>query len=694
MRKQLIFLALIFIMGLAAASTITQEQFESGTGEDGGAGIGLEIARDWKVLAVFAIFISVILVAIAFVIGIGLEMPEVKAWASNELVQVFANVIIVITLIITIAFIDALVVAIVMTSSINIPECSDPSQSCLQAVVSEYLEQYVTSAHDGAKEILANNIDAMGMANRRLGLYCLTIYCLQAGYTTTIAGHYLLDVDMYSIIFEYYTNLLASMEAQKFFVEQVSFKIGPVLLAVGIVARSFFFTRKIGGLLIAVALGVTFFFPGMYIFDWITLETALTGDKGLEQEEGFCPSECKEAAPIAYIQGGQGLETLKDVYAAFDTDHATTAAGIVAGTIPSATGSNGSADGKTVYSCYTPTYSLCPQACREIPYPSSMPQCTNDSTQAYVHCAALPKECKVIRYVSDIDEVEYNNCPASCKVVPPLKSDCTNDEDGDPGNCLISAYDCRMAYRDDLDWRPSKTTDDSSVKTRCNWAKDCPASLTAEDSCVFVIPRTGLCSDTSLCGECPAYCRVSNANTDNLPASCKDGDGNLLAACVACTDSCMVNKSIIGNLTGADDCGSCPLERRILEPSMPDIYLNGVCSPSNCPLDSDHRVAIPRNTCETCLFSEESYMYTPPINMRCSDICAPSDNAPVKDTGSYMNIGGGGLVGREEIKNVAKLILPAYLLPLFNIVATLIFIKGLSATLGGDIDIPGISKVF
>jgi hypothetical protein len=38
--------------------------------------------------------------------------------------------------------------------------------------------------------------------------------------------------------------------------------------------------------------------------------------------------------------------------------------------------------------------------------------------------------------------------------------------------------------------------------------------------------------------------------------------------------------------------------------------------------------------------------------------------------------------------------IPAYLLPLFNIVATLVFIKGLSGLIGGDIEIPGISKIF
>ena len=47
-----------------------------------------------------------------------------------------------------------------------------------------------------------------------------------------------------------------------------------------------------------------------------------------------------------------------------------------------------------------------------------------------------------------------------------------------------------------------------------------------------------------------------------------------------------------------------------------------------------------------------------------------------------------------EIQEVSKLMIPAYVLPLFNIVATLIFIKGLSAFLGGDIEIPGLSKIF
>jgi len=680
MKKLLLILLLI---GLSFATTVTEEKFESDTSSS-----PLELVRDWKILSVAAIMVSIILVAIAYTIGIGLELPEIKAWAGNELVQIVANAIIVIMLIVSIAFIDVLVVGIVMSSGINIADCSDPSTSCLQAVTREYLAEHIAAAEDDAKNTIKNNVDAAGMASRRLGLYCLTIYCAQIGLTSTIAGNYALDTDYYAIIFEYYTNLLASMNAQLFFVEQISFNMGPIILAAGIIARAFFFTRKLGGLLIAIALGVMFFYPGMYVFDWITLETTITGNKGIESEEAHCPAECSKAAPLAYISGEEngGLGGMKEVYAAFSVAERGKAAQIIDGSLASATGSNGTADGKTVISCNAGAYANCPQLCRELPYPASVVACINITSGAELACQQLPVECKVIRYVPDsqINWNEYNKCPASCKVTPPLKSNCAEDI-----ACIQSSPDCRLTYNDDLSWRPHKTAESLEIELRCALASHCPASTTATESCVFVLPRTGACND--LCLECPAHCRIDGANPANMQPDCKEGDA-LKPACAACVESCKVTIENIQNLS--EDCGSCPDEKRVLTPSLPSSYITGACDPSACPFDGDHRMAIPRNTCETCLFTEESYMYDPPINARCTDMCAPSDNVPVKDAGAHANIGEDGLVGKEEIKNIAKLILPAYLLPLFNIVATLVFIKGLSGILGGDIDIPGVSKVF
>ena len=142
----------------------------------------------------------------------------------------------------------------------------------------------------------------------------------------------------------------------------------------------------------------------------------------------------------------------------------------------------------------------------------------------------------------------------------------------------------------------------------------------------------------------------------------------------------------------------CPVEMRIMGADLPEEYSmddeSGVpaCSFTSCP--AAYRVFMPRNACEQCLFTEEAYAYNPPVQSQCESLCKPSGKAPVKNAASYSKIGEDGLVGKEDIKSLSKMMLPVYVLPLFNMVATFIFIKGLSGILGGDIEIPGLSKVF
>ncbi|MBU0591425.1 hypothetical protein KKF81_01290 [Candidatus Micrarchaeota archaeon] len=698
----LIFLTLFIT--LCFANTYTQTQFQNATSgiEGETEGSPLEIIKNWQALAVIALIISCILVAIAYAVGTGMEMPEIKAWAGNELGQIFANAVIILMFIVAIGFVDTIVSAMVMTSGLNIPECSVPGGSCLRNVTDAYLYDYIETAKTGARSVLINNIDAASWANRRMGLNCLTIYCLQLGLTTTMAGQYVLDMDMYAIMFEYYTNLLSFMEAQRFFVNQISFKMGPIILALGIIARTFYFTRKLGGLLIAVAAGIMFFLPGMYIFDWVTLDMAMTGDKAMEDENVYCPDECKAAPPLAYKADGEKLETVQEIYAALPEDNAAAAKELIEGSLESTAGR----DGTLVFSCYY-EYSEedCPSVCRALPYPYNAVVCLNTSTVER-DCAHLNENCKVVRYVnteaSSFDNDTYNKCPSMCKVVPPLRSNCDVDD------CLESRYDCRVYKRtgselgSSLTWWPTPNEDAGNYH-ECLIAQNCPVNLVAEQSCAYVIPEIGTCNDEAICGNCPAYCRIDNnpnyteedqVDFDQLPDDCKDETGTVFSeACMNCPNSCKVRKHDILEITVPEGmCSACPAEKRIVTPSLPEEYTTDGCSLDLCP--GEYRVVVPRSSCEMCLFAEESYAYDPPIQTQCADICKPPDNAPIKDAGSYMNIGEDGLVGREGIKNIAKLILPIYLLPLFNIVATLVFIKGLSTILGGDIEIPGISKVF
>jgi hypothetical protein len=710
---------LLLLLVLAAAA-YAQTEFEQTFTQQTGQGGLPEIFSNWRVLSVLAIMTSIVLIGIGYAIGIGMEMPEVKAWAGSELVQAFSNVVIIMALLGTIALLDVTATAMVQTSGLNVG-CSG-GQSCLGNVSVQYLDQYINAARQDARDVAINAIDAGGWANRRFGIYCTSILCLQVGTSFSIMGYWLLDQDRYGIVFEYYTNLLSSLEAQKFFVQNISFSVGPLLLAMGIVGRSFFFTRKLGGLLIAVAAGIMFFLPGMYVFDWVTLDTTLTGDKAADSMGASqCPAECKVPAPMAVVENGSTdviLGSVKDIYDAFPSSEATVAQQIIAGTAADATPGGGPYQGKHIISCMVVSADLCPMTCRELPYPNSLPTCSNLSAQTPQHCSTLPDKCYMRRFAtpplscsSDSEcpegrvcadgkcvEPTLSNCPAECKVIPPLNGNCNT------GNCLLSRPECRIYERVgstgnpsvDFNWTPNPPKDASLDQyLRCTMAQDCTPEYDALQSCSYVVPQTGSCTELCKDTACPEVCRVITNDITKLPSICINSTNNqLILACQQCPVGCKVNATYIAQV-GANSCSGCDAEKRIVTygGTMPQSYITGACDIDvNCT--TDDRVPIPRNACEQCLFSEESQVYNPPIQPSCTDLCKPPENVVAKSPDKFSSIGAEGLAGTEEIKNVSKLMLPAYALPLFNIVATLVFIKGLSTILGGDIEIPGISKVF
>jgi hypothetical protein len=72
-------------------------------------------------MAVLALMTSIILVAIAYGIGNGFEIAELKAWASNEAVQIVANALIIVVLAVFLVFLDGALMAIVNSSNVGVP---------------------------------------------------------------------------------------------------------------------------------------------------------------------------------------------------------------------------------------------------------------------------------------------------------------------------------------------------------------------------------------------------------------------------------------------------------------------------------------------------------------------------------------------------------------------------------------------
>ena len=111
----------------------------------------------------------------------------------------------------------------------------------------------------------------------------------------------------YGLIYQGFRSLGTLMtSAYESFILQMTFVtmflfIWPVLLFVGIVLRATFFTRKIGGLFIAVAIGAIFFFPVIYSIQYLVL------GRGLGNVPGFGNTLSVNPNSIASIYGFNGI---------------------------------------------------------------------------------------------------------------------------------------------------------------------------------------------------------------------------------------------------------------------------------------------------------------------------------------------------------------------------------------------------
>jgi hypothetical protein len=85
-------------------------------------------------------------------------------------------------------------------------------------------------------------------------------------------------------------------------------------------------------------------------------------------------------------------------------------------------------------------------------------------------------------------------------------------------------------------------------------------------------------------------------------------------------------------------------------------------------------------------FQDPGFGYNPPVFAKCDEHCAAQ--APTQTHSAK-----GTLTDIPYVESVAKIMINAYLFPLFNIAATIVFISGLASFLGGELFVPGLGEL-
>ncbi|VVB58704.1 Uncharacterised protein [Candidatus Anstonella stagnisolia] len=635
-----------------ASEAIAKAQRGEGTivGGFGGSGFYNNTGwlRDWKAAGTVAVMISILLVALGYIFGFALNSREMKAWAAMELVQAFGSVLILASLIGLVAFFDIVAEEVAQSTMQTInygSACTEElGKPCAMHVAEIYISSLVDAASTSAKGMLENSVQAGLKASRRGGVQVYSFYALWAGGSWGPDAGMTMQVDKFNALFDYYAKILASLQAQRYFIDVITYGIAPAFLLIGVVLRTFFFTRKLGGLLIAIAIALLIIYPLTYIFSWLTLTVAVYGQNMFAASDS-CPAECKINPPIANYRQADGTTKfdIKDtdtLQAAINLEAIVVSGGSVS-QINAKTGGGYSfpaGNPDSFIACYDLSTSglggeanacaNCPTMCREVPYPTYNQLCMQQGIETA--CRQCNVNCKKVMPHSTCtdpgagdycSQLSYNpaqqkfEAQAECTIGQPMEEIIVsnalsadypeNPTSGICSDCAGCPAYCRMRIHD-ADAGTTKLREDVSgcnvdACKKCAGVDPYQNTPQAAGACVITVQKAATSSCDAQCSTCPAYCRVSLNGEKTYPQGCTQ------AACRSCPMGCYISPLTQENsgLCAAppdghqdDNCQSCKNTCRYSDYSLP--------ADSNNAKDDVHTAQVNEGVCGEFLAADGS----------------------------------------------------------------------------------------
>lgn len=579
----------------------------------------------YRELALAAALIVAIMTALAYGAGHLFESEALKSWGRMELVQAFGTVVLAAALLGVIGLMDYTM----EESAKNIvspcgPEGAwdwahgrefAPGTRDLRIAegstrATQYATCYIDNLYEGARTqsraFLFESLESSKMAYTSTGATATNWILLYFGFNVRTNAHMRLKSEISGIRFEMLSNMMNSLAAQRFLVGNIASVLGPSCLLIGILLRAFAFSRKAGGLLMAIAAGLLIVLPSAYLLAWTSLVVAVYGPGAIgvtQQAPDYCPAECKMSPPVAF-KTGSAPETKYMCYCHVivydDQQH-------------SLERSNG----------YETNYYDSPGHCMD-PYPAGDlytdatcdpevpitnyygPPGTSYTAEQFsaLNLFYTPPGGKATRisfknaeqvyskgYVSCYPDKELgvagtvpkeisDNCPTQCRELPfPYYAGCSEYEE----SCNKLPQQCKFVRQ--------ITQVVAGGKNYCEKWNDNNATgcrETCKDGCKNLLPQISYsspdksqpvfitASDCGVCSSCPVRCRTFDRATGKLKIdpkddACKSGPGSL---CQPCYDQltksppdygCFYGISSMADASGCNDRNMCGEAKTISE---------------------------------------------------------------------------------------------------------------------------------
>ena len=227
---------------------------------------------DWALLAGALIIISSGLAAFVYLVGALLANDKIKTWAKIEFVEVFYSLVL---LALTVSFLgtmDATVQSIARSDPFSNIVCSPAFDTapyykglpCHIKLGMSFLNSLFNEGTEIAYENYAIYIFTSAIAEMNLNLEVITEQAGVFAYNP-IKGFFSVGNMVKMMVFDYTMKIMTITKFQEVLLRFIGLALFPTMFTVGIITRSFFFTRKLGGLLMALAISLYFIFPMFYV---------------------------------------------------------------------------------------------------------------------------------------------------------------------------------------------------------------------------------------------------------------------------------------------------------------------------------------------------------------------------------------------------------------------------------------------
>lgn len=735
MKIVLLCLALVGVFLLPGCATPEEYEYDSEILEaqqeaESSSALGTVI-QEWRAFSIIFLLITIGLISLAYPVSTALNLPGLKAWAEVELGEAFSTVLIVLVVMSVLVFAEVVTHGFLLTSN-EFDACSTDDKSfCPALVADEYIGMYLEKTEGIYEDLQKNAVKTGKLATMTVGAGINYWMVLYPGVTWRPLGGEVVTVNMLMQELQMLISIRDALLFQEFLINHISLTLAPMSLMLGIILRSFFVTRKLGGQLMAFGIGFILVFPATYALAMYSVKTTIYGAEGSGGQAGgeFCTYSCMKLPPVAYNAdtgvGYSWAETMNVILQLPDEsdeeyDNRTT--NFINGEICEikdvAVGMEDTDDDSipdtVVYEkeeVCTPNpetemdsdegliitcgqyNEICPDICRSFPYPSQNPSCASPRVE-YMCREFVPEECFQIKFVnrsdprlSGLKPYDFEGCPQECRPVVPLKK-----EGCDVGYGFV--------LTEELEEDPSEV-DDLMISEGWGYTLEDKLINICDNYLWYGLLGEDICDD--IVEEWYAEYNTSEILVKILGYE-QPEVGKTIEWDMGCSSGC--RWMTVSGRTGFG-CGNCDMEAMMEDTPLNiwndahDAAMEGDLSGQVAAAEKTCMMIIPDivfekpSECAGCNYVlDRGFGSLPPVHLDCPRLCGMPQAIEEKTDEDSMTSAIEGFEGPAEMKSISALIVPSIVLPLLNIAITFMFIRTLSPIIGGGVDISGMMRFF